>query len=192
MTLKLSEAYRVFTAGDDKSPLIKGWQDRATRDPYMISQWQGNGARAWGIPTGVSNDLFVVDLDTDDDTGEAVGEASLLALPRYARLEGRMVFSPRTSKVDIRTLMDGLARAAFGVAKWWDLEEFERAAIRLLNDVDGQGPHLVGYLGPRIPQSDSAADTLRQRAENLRAQWSGMTDEQKQACPDFEPAVSSR
>ncbi len=78
--------FSIFPAGDDKAPLIRGWQAKASSDPHTVAQWKANGALAWGIPTGAANGLFVVDLDTDDDTGEAIGEASLLAMPRYASL----------------------------------------------------------------------------------------------------------
>ena len=81
--------YSIFPAGPDKAPLIKGWQSQATRDPDIIAQWKANGARAFGIPCGAANGLFVLDLDVDKATGEEIGHASLRAMPRYAGLIDR-------------------------------------------------------------------------------------------------------
>ncbi|WP_179379768.1 bifunctional DNA primase/polymerase [Jannaschia marina] len=78
--------FNIFPVGPDKAPLIKGWQKAATRDPATISEWQAQGVRAWGIPTGARNGLFVIDLDVDKDTGERIGRDSVLAMPRYADL----------------------------------------------------------------------------------------------------------
>lgn len=78
--------FHIFPVGPDKAPLVTGWQDKATKDPATIAQWQAQGARAWGIPTGARAGLFVIDLDVDKATGEPVGEESLKTLPRYAGL----------------------------------------------------------------------------------------------------------
>ncbi|MDG4649463.1 bifunctional DNA primase/polymerase [Roseibacterium sp. SDUM158017] len=78
--------FRIFPVGPNKAPLISDWRQKATRDTHTIAQWKANGAAAWGIPCGADNGLFVIDLDVDKSSGEAVGEASLKALPRYARL----------------------------------------------------------------------------------------------------------
>jgi hypothetical protein len=82
----MSIPFNIFPVGPHKRPLIEGWQDKATQDPETIAGWEAQGVRAWGIPTGARNGLFVIDLDVDKETGEAVGEASLRAMPRYARL----------------------------------------------------------------------------------------------------------
>lgn len=82
----MSIPFNIFPVGPDKAPLVTGWQDKATKDPETIAAWEAQGVRAWGIPTGARNDLFVIDLDVDKETGEAVGEASLQAMPRYSRL----------------------------------------------------------------------------------------------------------
>lgn len=78
--------FRIFPAGPDKAPLISGWQGKATRDQHTIAQWAANGARAWGIPCGADNGLFVIDLDVDRATGARIGRDSLLSMPRYADL----------------------------------------------------------------------------------------------------------
>ena len=97
--MSITIPFNVFPAGPDKAPLISAWQSRATRDPHTIAQWQANGVSAWGIPCGAANDLFVVDLDVDKDTGEQVGQASVLAMPRYAAL---------LDKANVRTPSGGL------------------------------------------------------------------------------------
>lgn len=78
--------FNIFPVGPNKAPLVANWQGKATVDPDTIARWKSNGAKAWGIPCGAANGLFVIDLDVDKDTGEALGEASLKALPRYAGL----------------------------------------------------------------------------------------------------------
>lgn len=78
--------FKVFPVGVNKAPLTKGWQEKATRDPKTIAEWKAQGVIAWGIPCGPENGLFVIDLDVDKDSGEPVGEASLKAMPRFARL----------------------------------------------------------------------------------------------------------
>lgn len=78
--------FRIFPVKADKSPRDKGWQMQATNCPAAIARWQRQGVKAWGIPCGAANNLFVIDLDLDKTTGEPVGEVSLQALPRYAAL----------------------------------------------------------------------------------------------------------
>lgn len=89
----MSIPFNIFPVGPHKRPLIEGWQDKATKDPETIAAWEAKGVRAWGIPTGARNGLFVIDLDVDRETGEAIGEASLLAMPRYAFLLERIAVS---------------------------------------------------------------------------------------------------
>lgn len=81
--------FNIFPVGPNKAPLVAGWQDKATRDGYIISQWEAQGADAWGIPCGAANGLFVIDLDVNKTTGELIGEASLNALLRYSGLLDR-------------------------------------------------------------------------------------------------------
>lgn len=78
--------FAIFPCGPDKAPLIRDWQTRATRDPAIIARWEAHGAKAFGIPTGTANGLFVIDLDVDKYTGETIGENSLIAMPRFAHL----------------------------------------------------------------------------------------------------------
>lgn len=78
--------FSVFPVGPDKAPLIKDWQSKATQDPETIARWIAQGVKAFGIPCGAANDLFVIDLDVDKATGEQVGRDSLLSMPRYAAL----------------------------------------------------------------------------------------------------------
>lgn len=77
--------FNIFPVGPNKRPMIEGWQEHATRDPDTIRAWQSQGVKAWGIPTGAQNGLFVIDLDTDD-TGAQAGKAALEAMPSYAHL----------------------------------------------------------------------------------------------------------
>ncbi|MFF2388933.1 bifunctional DNA primase/polymerase [Agromyces sp. NPDC058104] len=48
----------------DKRPLYEGWQQEATTDPAVIAQWWAeNPNMNYGIPTGLDNNLDVIDLD---------------------------------------------------------------------------------------------------------------------------------
>lgn len=84
---------RVFPAGaatfnvDDRSngktPLIKGWPQRATTDAATIIGWWGNefsGANI-GIATGAASGITIVDLDHRPDEGKD-GPGQLAALER--------------------------------------------------------------------------------------------------------------
>ena len=42
----MSIPFNIFPVGPDKAPLLKGWQQRATRDPATIAHWEAQGARA--------------------------------------------------------------------------------------------------------------------------------------------------
>lgn len=67
--------YKVFPAtliqdSPDKSPrkvpLIKGWKERATTNPVTQQEWQaehGERIKFWAVPTGMSNNLLVLDVD---------------------------------------------------------------------------------------------------------------------------------
>lgn len=73
--------FPVFPCGPDKQPLTPhGFKDATADLDAVAAYWQANPRALVGLPTGKTSGLFVVDLDTDRDTGEAIGEASLAAL----------------------------------------------------------------------------------------------------------------
>lgn len=73
--------FPVFPCGPDKRPLTPhGFKDATTDLEAVAAFWQAFPQALVGLPTGAASGLFVVDLDIDKDTGEAVGEASLAAL----------------------------------------------------------------------------------------------------------------
>lgn len=70
----------VFPCNADKSPKVR-WKEAATSDPEQVaSLWARNPNALIGLPTGSASGIFVVDLDVDKETGEAVGEAALAKL----------------------------------------------------------------------------------------------------------------
>lgn len=84
----------VFPCGSDKAPLVR-WKDAATSDLNQIAKW----GQLWpqsmiGLPCGAGNDLTVIDLDTDKETGEALGEASMNQLGLGHLLTGPSVRTP--------------------------------------------------------------------------------------------------
>ena len=71
----------VFPCRPDKKPCTANGFKDATTDPSKVAAfWQANPRAMVGVPTGQASGLFVVDLDTEKDTGEALGEATLAVL----------------------------------------------------------------------------------------------------------------
>lgn len=74
------KGFPVFPCGQDKRPLVK-WTEEATTDPQKVEiMWRQHPSAMIGLPTGPKSGLYVIDLDVDKKTGEAVGETSLSAL----------------------------------------------------------------------------------------------------------------
>lgn len=73
--------FPVFPCGADKKPLtVHGFKDASIDLGTVSAFWRAHPRALAGVPTGAASGLFVVDLDTDRETGEAIGEASLAAL----------------------------------------------------------------------------------------------------------------
>lgn len=73
--------FPVFPCGADKKPLtVHGFKDASIDLGTVAAFWRAHPRALAGVPTGAASGLFVVDLDTDRETGEAIGEASLAAL----------------------------------------------------------------------------------------------------------------
>jgi len=70
--------FRVFPCGQDKRPLVKGWQAKATTDKATIRRWWQHHPDAMpGLPTGRANGLAVID---PDRKGQKDGPAALRAM----------------------------------------------------------------------------------------------------------------
>ncbi len=52
-----SAAIKIFPAGADKRPLLKGWQDTATSDPDTIRAWWEEYSRDTGDPVWAEQPL---------------------------------------------------------------------------------------------------------------------------------------
>jgi hypothetical protein len=72
-----SAGIKVFPAGSDKRPLLKGWQDAATSNADKINTWFEHAAAVPAIPCG-QNDLLVIDCDRH--SGGADGVAAFKSL----------------------------------------------------------------------------------------------------------------
>lgn len=71
-TDKQEPLFKVFPCGANKIPLIKDWQKLATRDAGQIKKWMDDfGSRiiSWGVPTGSTNDIIVLDVDVKKSNG---------------------------------------------------------------------------------------------------------------------------
>lgn len=72
-----SEDIKIFPAGADKRPLVKGWQEAATCNADQINTWFEHAAAVPAIPCG-QNDLLVIDCDRHN--GGADGVAAFKSL----------------------------------------------------------------------------------------------------------------
>ena len=64
-----------------KAPLTPhGFKDATADLQTVMAWWQAHPNALVGLATGEASGLFVIDLDVDKDTGEALGEASFAAL----------------------------------------------------------------------------------------------------------------
>ena len=72
-----SAGIKIFPAGADKRPLLKGWQDAATCNADQIHTWWDRAAALPAIPCG-QNNLVVIDCDRHD--GGADGVAAFKSL----------------------------------------------------------------------------------------------------------------
>lgn len=93
--LKLAQQGKViFPCGPDKRPLVK-WATQATCDADQVKAWRAHWPAAMiGLPCGEANDLLVIDLDVDKQTGELIGQTTLEALGYGQLLEGPRVTTP--------------------------------------------------------------------------------------------------
>jgi RecA-family ATPase len=64
--------FKIFPCGADKIPLIRNWQTEATDDPEVHRMWANLHREKfvyWGVPTGIANDIFVLDVDVKKENG---------------------------------------------------------------------------------------------------------------------------
>lgn len=72
----------TYTHDGRKVPIKEaaGWKDLATNDQAIITQWQkdyGHKIKLWGIPTGASNGILVLDVDVKDNGYETLKKYNL-------------------------------------------------------------------------------------------------------------------
>ncbi len=61
--------FSIFPVSITKQPLINEWQSLATKDPVQIERWKQEWRDRYayhGVPTGLNNDLLVLDIDVKD------------------------------------------------------------------------------------------------------------------------------
>ena len=85
--------FKIFPAtvlpDGKKIPLVDKWQERATNDPAQIQAWQEqfrDRLKLWGIPTGSTNGIYVVDIDVKSGINgfEKLKEQGISELPNTA------------------------------------------------------------------------------------------------------------
>jgi hypothetical protein len=85
----------VFPCGPDKRPLTPhGFKDASSDARQIEAWWRAYPEALVGLPTGSRSGLYVVDLDIDRATGEALGEDSLARLGLAWLLAGPRVRTP--------------------------------------------------------------------------------------------------
>ena len=78
----------VFPCKPDKAPWTPNGFKDASRDQAVITAWWRQRPDALiGCPTSAENDIYVVDLDVDKKTGEAIGEKTARELGLLEALE---------------------------------------------------------------------------------------------------------
>jgi hypothetical protein len=76
-----NSGFEIFPCGSDKKPLVTHWQTDASNKPEIICAWWTQYPLAMiGLPTGESSGVYVVDLDVDKETGDAIGKITLQRL----------------------------------------------------------------------------------------------------------------
>lgn len=130
--LQLAErGYAVFPCYPDKRPATnRGFYD-ATRDSGLIRKWFSDSGRIIGVPTGLGNDLFVVDIDPQGKDWLIANEERLGARRRHETKRGKHYLykhpsdnpSGTTSTSKIALGVD--TRGEGGYVIWWPAEGFE-------------------------------------------------------------------
>jgi hypothetical protein len=118
IALDLARAgFPVFPCKKDKTPYTgHGFKDAALDPATVAAFWQAQPSALIGVPTGQASGLYVVDLDTDKATGEALGEATLAALGLSHLLNGPRVDTPSGGR-HLYFRADGLAEGLGCTAK---------------------------------------------------------------------------
>ncbi|KRQ94455.1 DUF3987 domain-containing protein [Bradyrhizobium valentinum] len=76
-----SAGIKIFPAGADKRPLVKGWQEAATCNVDQINRWWDGAAALPAIPCG-QNNLVVIDCDRHDGGADGVAAFKSLVVAR--------------------------------------------------------------------------------------------------------------
>lgn len=182
-----SDALRLAQAGlpvfpchpETKAPLVEHGLYAATTDSAQIARWWANWPAALiAVPMGEPSGLFVVDLDIDRDTGEAVGEASLAALGIH------LVRQPHR----LRTRSGGWHL----IYRWAD--GLRNTAGRPLGiDTRGTGGYAIAW-EPRVLIAAIQDPDLPLPPQSLLAALAGAPAHQSAPAPmqfDFDPGVAS-
>lgn len=78
-----------------KAPLTRhGFKDATRERAAIAAYWAEHPGAMIGMPTGQASGVFALDLDTDDDTGEALGEAWLASAGLGRLLDGPGAMTP--------------------------------------------------------------------------------------------------
>lgn len=92
-------SFKIFpvtiTPDGRKVPLISGWQEKATTDPEQLRLWQDlfrDRLKYWGIPTGASSGLLVLDADAKDGGLETIKKLDIPPTMSQATRSGGLHF----------------------------------------------------------------------------------------------------
>lgn len=80
-TFAIEHGLKIFPLNNKIPPKGYSWSDPKMQlsDPSEIFEWTQKGFKSWAIPC-LSNDLIVIDCDTDKQTHEPIGENNLKTL----------------------------------------------------------------------------------------------------------------
>lgn len=148
------QGFPVFPCNPaNKHPLTPhGFKDASTDPATIATFWARHPSALVGIPTGQASGVFALDLDTDDETGEALGEAWLVSVGLAHLLDGPGALTPSGGR-HVYFRADGLA------------EGLRNTAGKAARGVDtrGEGGYVIA------PGSTGAAGAYRATGVGLEA-----------------------
>jgi len=171
----------VFPCGPDKRPLTPhGFKDASSDARQIEAWWRVYPDALVGLPTGSRSGLYVVDLDIDRATGEALGEDSLARLGLAGLLAGPRVHTP-----------SGGTHLYFR----WPGEGFRSTAGKIGAKIDtrGEGGYVIaaGSAGPAgAYQAEGAWWEPPELPDDLRTLLLPATQRPESAAFDFETGRS--
>lgn len=128
--LLAERGYAVFPCHPDKRPATSNGFYGASRDPDVIKKWFSGSDRLIGVPAGLGNDLFVVDIDPQGEDWLTTNKERLGARRRHETKRGEHYLykypsdNPSGTTSASRIALGVDTRGEGGYVIWWPAEGF--------------------------------------------------------------------